>query len=233
MNDLALAWNIITSPTTAFAELRERPRFLAPLFALLIGGAGMLLWYYSVVDIEWLKDHMFSGNERIQQMSDAQRERMMSMMSRKGMTSSGVIVAVISLPMVLAVQAGYYMLAGKVTGMKHSFMQWFSLVTWAAVPSLVGVLAAFVVLLTDQSQGQISPGELQTFSLNNLFFQRAPNQSGFQLLSTLNLISFWAWGLIAVGVRVFGGKSWLSSIIFAVLPFVVLYGSWTLWIFAR
>jgi hypothetical protein len=190
-----------------------------------------LLWYYSTVDIEWLKDHMFADNPRIKQMTEEQRERMMTMMSRKGMTSSGVIGAAIGLPLVFALQAGYYWLAGKVASVQLSFLQWFSLITWSSLPTLAGILASVMILATSTAHGQMGPGELQLLSLNELFFHRAPSEPGFQLLNALNLLSLWVWGLIVLGVRTWSKKSWGFSTVFVLLPFVVMYGGWALFAF--
>ena len=56
MNNLALAGALATAPSTAFAELRERPRFWFPLLLVVLTTAAIVYWYYSIVDIEWLKD---------------------------------------------------------------------------------------------------------------------------------------------------------------------------------
>ena len=56
MNDLAVATSLATSPFSAFAELRERPRFWFPLLVVVLSSVGIVVWYYGVVDIDWMKD---------------------------------------------------------------------------------------------------------------------------------------------------------------------------------
>jgi hypothetical protein len=147
------------------------------------------------------------------------------------MTSSGVIGAAIGLPLVFALQAGYYWLAGKITSVQLPFLQWFSLIAWSSLPMLAGMLASMMVLATSTAHGQMGPGELQLLSLNELFFHRAPSEPGFQLLSALNLLSLWVWGLLVLGVRTWSNKSWGFSSVFVLLPFVIMYGGWAFFAF--
>lgn len=226
MNPLTLAGLMVTSPSAAFGELRERPNFLAPLIALIVGATVTMLWYYSIVDFNWLKDHLFGNNPRFANMPEEQRERMLSMMSQKTMMSSGVITTAIAFPMVIALQAGYYWLAGRVANVKQTFLHWFSLVAWSTLPALIGTLATFVLLATSGANAQVGPADLQVLSLNNLLFQLEPGQKGYQFWSTLNLLSAWGWALCVVGVRTWSGKSWAFSAIFVMIPFAVIYGGW-------
>ncbi len=62
MNNLALAAALATAPTSAFAELRERPRFWFPLLLLVATTFAINYWYFSMVDVEWFKDTMFGNN---------------------------------------------------------------------------------------------------------------------------------------------------------------------------
>ena len=59
MNNLDLSVALATAPSSAFADLRERPRFWFPLLLVMLSTAGMAFWYYSIVDIEWFKEAMF------------------------------------------------------------------------------------------------------------------------------------------------------------------------------
>jgi hypothetical protein len=226
MNNVTLAGLFITSPSAAFAELRERPRFLFPLIALVVATALVTGWYYSVVDFDWLKDHLFSGNKRIQEMPEANRARAMAMMSRKMLLASGVIGTAIGLPMVLAVQAAYCMLAGKITNVQKSFLHWFSLLSWSNIPVLAGAVAGMALLATQSNPVQISPSELQMLSLNELFFHLGPSEPGYSLFSALSLLNLWTWGLAIFGVRAWSNRSWTFSAVFVLLPFLVMYCAW-------
>ncbi len=231
MNNITLAGLVVTSPSAAFAELRERPRFWLPLLVIIVATILQLVWYYSIVDIEWLKDHMFSGNARVEALPPEAQARMMSTMTQKTFMWSSVISVVIGLPLIFTLLTCYYLLAGKITNVQQTFKQWFSLVAWSGIPTLIGVLTGAVILATHGTNAQVGPSELQVFSLNELFFQRTPTQPGFQLLSSLSLISVWGWVLSVIGVKTWSNRSLVFSSIFVLLPLVVVYGVWALFAF--
>ena len=51
MNNLALSAALATAPSSAFVELRERPRFWFPLLLVVLTTVALNYWYFSVVDI--------------------------------------------------------------------------------------------------------------------------------------------------------------------------------------
>jgi hypothetical protein len=224
MNNITLAGLMVTSPSAAFAELRERPRFWMPLVVLAVAMIAQQFWYYSIVDIDWLKDHLYTGNARIDAMPPEARARMMEMMSRKALTWGTVISLAIFIPLIFAIMAGYYKLAGKITNANQTYKQWFTLATWSALPMLVGTVSGAVILLMQQSNAQLGPSELQILSANELFFHRTPAQPGYQLLQLLSPITFWTWALGIIGVKTWSGRSWVFSSVFMLLPMAVIFG---------
>lgn len=82
MNNLALSVTLATAPSSAFEELRERPRFWFPLLLLVASTVAIMYWYYSMVDIEWLKDAMFSNDPDMQKLPEAERAQAMTMLGR-------------------------------------------------------------------------------------------------------------------------------------------------------
>jgi hypothetical protein len=93
------------------------------------------------------------------------------------------------------------------------------------LPSLLGILASAALLLASDTH-QIDNGELAVLSLNELFFHVPFGGKGHTLLTTLTILHPWMWWLTALGVRVWTGRSWTFSALFALLPVVVGYGAW-------
>jgi len=227
MNNRELAWSILTAPQAAFMELRERPRFLVLLALTLAGTAAILAWYYLFVDFPWLTEHMLNANERMRQMSDAQRAKAAAVMSKTVLLWSSIIGGVIAILVFRLLEAGYYSLAGKITNVQYSFRHWFALSWWTSLPHLLGlVVMAVFLLLTDSNQ--VGSEELQLLSLNELFFHRPQGEPGSALLSNLTLLHPWAWVLTVIGIRAWSGRSLLFSLLFALLPIVLIYGGWAL-----
>lgn len=226
MNNLALAVAVFTAPTAAFIELRERPRFWLPLLAILAASILQLIWYYNIVDIEWLKDHMFAGNKQIEALSPEARARVSATMSQKTMLWSSVISVAVVMPLLFGLMAAYYALAGKITNVQYTYKQWFSLACWTALPALIGAAVGCISLAMEGTNAQLGPSELQILSLNELFFQRTPSQPGYQLLVSLSVFTLWSWVLSVVAVKVWSQRSWLFSATFALLPILLVYGLW-------
>ena len=138
MNNLALSAALATAPSSAFAELRERPRFWFPLLLLVLTTVGMCYWYYSVVDIEWLKDAMFSNNPDIQKLPEDQRAAAMAMFGRNTLLWGSVVGAIFVMPIVFLLQALYLLLAAKVTKLPQGFKHWFALSCWTFAAHAAG-----------------------------------------------------------------------------------------------
>jgi hypothetical protein len=225
VNNLALAGTLATAPSTAFAELRERPRFWFPLLILVVAAAGLVCWYYSIVDVEWFKDTVFGSNPKFQQMSEEKRALAFSMYTRKTLLLGSVVGAVILVPIFLVLQGLCLLVVAKVTKLPQGFKHWFALTCWSSLPVLLGsVVAAILLLLRDTPQ--VSPGVLQALSLNELLLHVPVDGPGYSLLGSLTIPGFLAWILMIIGVRTWSQRSWVFSALFILLPVVVIYGIW-------
>lgn len=225
MNNLALAGSLATAPSSAFAELRERPRFWFPLLLITLCAAGMMFWYYSVVDVEWLKDLMFTNNPKVQALPEAQRAQSMAMVGRNTLLWGSTIGVLFAIPIWFALQSLYLLLAGKVTRLPFGFKHWFSFSCWTLLPALLNTVVAAIFLLISDTH-QMSPGVLQPLSLNELLFHRPFGSPGQTFFEALTIPGFLSWILMIVGVRAWSQRSWMFSAIFILLPIVLLYGIW-------
>jgi hypothetical protein len=225
MNNIEMSVALATAPSTAFAELRERPRFWFPLLLVTLATAGIVYWYYSVVDIDWLKDIMFSNNPEFQKLPEAQRAATTGMLTRTTILWSSLVAALIAIPVFTVVQALFLWLAAKVTKVPLGFKHWFSLVSWASIAGLIGlIVAAILMLLSDNAQ--ISPGTLSALSVNELLVNRPVGSPGEGLLTSLNIPGFLSWALLIIGVHTWSQRSWAFSAAFVLVPIAVIYAVW-------
>jgi len=231
MNDMTLAGSVIADPFAAFAELKERPSFWVPMLACIVTTAAMTFWYYQVVDFEWLKDHLFAGNPAFENMSAEQRAAMNRTMSPTIMSASAIVGVVIIMPLMFVLQAAYYLLAGKVSNVQYSFKHWLSLVSWSSVPALIGALAAMLVILSYGSNAQMGPSELQILSVNELFLHLKPAEKGAQWAGSIGILQLWGRVLSIIGVKIWSNKTWTFSVVFVMLPMVLIYGVWAYFAF--
>jgi len=230
MNNLALSVALATAPSSAFEELRERPRFWFPLLLLVFTTAGMCYWYYSIVDIEWFKDVMFSNNPDIQKLPEDERAARMAMFGRNTLLWGSMVGAIFAMPIFFLLEALYLLLAAKVTKLPQGFKHWFALSCWCALPMLLGTVVAAIMLILSEN-AQVSPGVLQPLSLNELLLNRPVGSPGQSLFESLSIPTFLSFALMIIGVRVWSQRSWLFSATLVVLPWVVIYGLWAYFAF--
>jgi hypothetical protein len=228
MNDFALIGTLITAPSAAFAELRQRPRFWLPLAAMVLAATVMLVWYFSIVDVPWLADQSVNGNARLAALPADTRARIIAGMTRNGLLISSLAFYLIVITVVLTGQALYYLLAGKVAGISMSYKHWFTMVCWTALPSLLGTIGAVALLFSESNPMQLSLEQVQALSLNELFFHLKPGEPGVSFLNGLTIIAPLNWALTIVCVRCWTNRSWASSATFALLPSVLWYSGWAL-----
>jgi hypothetical protein len=232
MNNLAISVALATAPSSAFEELRARPRFWFPLLLLIASTVGVMFWYYSMVDVEWFKDAMFGSNPDVQKMPEEQRTAMMSMYTRNTLLWGSMVGLLFGMPLVYVVSALYLWLAAKVTKLPQDlrFKHWFAFSCWTALPTLLSNLVAAIMLgMSDTTQ--VSPSALAPLSLNALLFQVPMSGAGYSLYESLTIPNFLGWALMIIGVRVWAQRSWTFSAAFILAPAVVIYGVWAFFAF--
>ena len=230
MNNVGLTVALATAPSSAFNELRERPRYWFPLLLLVATTVGMACWYYSVVDIEWFKQAILSQTPEMVNRPEAERAAAMSMMSRNAFLIGSVVGGIIGLPLVFLVTALCLLLVAKITKLPQGFKHWFSLVCWTSLPMLLSYVVGAIFLLMSDT-GQLTPSVLQPLSLNELVLHRPMGSPGLGLLESLNIPGVITWILMIIGVHTWSQRSWAFSALFILVPSAVLYGVWAFFAF--
>lgn len=227
MKNTELAWAILVDPRTCFAALRERPRLWFPLLVTMASSAVVVFWYFSIVDFAWLREQMMSGNPRLEELSEAEKAQSDAMLTRNVLMGTSLAGVVIGIPLMRLLESLYYLLAGKLANVQQPFRSRFSLACWTGFPLLLTVLAMAAALLI-QENGQVTLEGLQLLSLNELLFRVPAGSRWHSLLSSLTILHPWVWWLTVVGVRVWSGRSWMFSSLFALSPVALVYGAWAL-----
>jgi hypothetical protein len=222
MNNLAVSVALATAPSSAFAELRERPRFWFPLLVTTIATVVLGYWYYSVVDVEWLKETIFGANPNP---DPAKHAAAMAMMTRTTLLWSSVVGGAIITPIFLLIQALLLWLAAKVTKVPLGYKHWFTMASWASLTGLLGfVVAAILLLMSDTNQ--VSPGVTTALSLNELVFHKPMGAPGQGLFDAINIPMLLGCLLMIIGVRTWTQRSWGFSTAFVLVPLAVVFGIW-------
>lgn len=229
MNNLKLASTMLVQPGAAFAALDKSPKFWFPLLVPIVAQVAVLLWYFGVVDYQWLTDQMMSGTPALREMTPEQQQK--AMLSQGAMMWWTIGATVILLPLLRVAEAGYFWLAGKVSNVQRSFRHWLALSAWSTFPYVLAIALMTIPLLLQQG-GKTTQEGLNLLSLNELLFHVPRDSAWHTLLSTLTVLHPWLWWLGVQGVRVWSGRSLGFSMLVALLPVAVVYGAWALAIVA-
>ena len=191
-----------------------------------------IVWfaYYAMVDYEWFVDYIVESTAGDLSKAEQDQTRAgMSMMSQSVMGSITAVTAGIAVAVIYVVQAVYFLIISNVNNDGYEFKQWLSFVCWTSMPVLLTVLAMFVMLLTNTT-GQIAPDALNPLSLNELIFGLESSQGLGKLLSTIHLPQIWSLAIMVIGYNVWTKKSMSSSAMIVLLPFVLFYVGWYLFL---
>lgn len=221
MSPLSTLIAIFIEPGKAMQAVREKSMLWLPLLLLVLGTAAVQVWYYQVVDIGWLQDHILSAsgaNADPQAMEAAK-----SFMSRNILMGGAVVGTLLALPIILLITAVYYLLAAKVIGNDITFGKWFAFSTWCTVPTLLLIPVGIAKILTS-SNGQLPPEALNPLSLNQLLLHLPASDAWAGLANAISLPSLWSVVVAIIGYKVWTSKSTLTSAIVVLLPLVLIYG---------
>jgi hypothetical protein len=159
----------------------------------------------------------------------AQREAMANV-PRAVYLFSATIAAPIAIVVIMVIGALYFMLAGAITNVRYPFKHWFAFNWWAASPAIIAFIPSLLILATAGTT-EIPISALQPLSANELIFHLDPAEKGYNFLASVGLVQLVTAALTVVGVRVWSGRSMLFSLVFGLLPTVLIYGVWALFAF--
>ncbi len=216
---------LITKPRLAFDELEKNPRFAAPMILLLAANVGLIIWFYTSVDVDALVNHMLIARG----LTPAQRATAAGLITRTTLLSSGVIVSIVGLFVIQVVQAFYFFFIYEFLDVTRTFRQWFALTWWCSLPQLITAAVAAVMLLF--SHASTSIGVLSPLSLNELFFHFDPEDSGYSLLNGITLVQALTILLMVIGAHTWSKRSWVLDVVVVILPRLVIYGVWAWFVF--
>ena len=213
--------NVILAPSPTFARLKDKPRPFIPLLVLILLTLAVSCWYVSTLDFAWFREHMLATQGP---MKPEARAAMAQFLTPKTMMWSSGAGAVLGTPLVCAVVALYYLLAGKVMGTGIGYGKWFGFAVWTAIPRLLTVPLSALQILT--SGGRLAPEDMNMVSLNYLLLHLPASSPWFGFATNLDLTSIWSIALAVLGLKAWTGRSTGACVTAAVLPYVLVYGIW-------
>lgn len=217
--------DIFMDPAKVFTAEKDKPSFLLPMAISVAATVAMILAYYLRVDPVWFQD--FSLTMMGQEMTPAEIAQAKQFMpSAKVQGYIGAGSTLIFVPVVYAIFALYYFLAGKIAGASLSYKHGLSLATWSAMPTALGAIVATIGALTMAPQTPIH--SISLTRIDPLLVQLPFDHALSALAKSFDLLGLWALALGAIGWKAFTRSGWGSAVFVAALPSVLIYGIWLL-----
>lgn len=220
---VSTAINILTSPAEAFRELEQRPTKLFPILAIVLSTCAAMLWYYSIVDFDWFIDDVLSQSNIPDDQMEQAREQMTSM-SQTSFRIFGILGSSIFFIVLWVLQAGYLSMVSALSGDRFKFTNWFSLVVWAALPSLLAIIGMGVTIALSPN-GQLSAFDLNPLTLRNLGMESS-NASIQSLFAQLDLTILWGIGLMVAAYQQWLKSTWIKACSVVLAPYLFIIGVW-------
>ena len=222
--NLSILTNLFTAPQAAFEGIIRESPILLPMLTIIAINAILVVFLYTNIDYPWFVDHMVELQAGDLSKAEQNQVRQgMEMMSPRVMGGVGAFSVAAVLCVIFCLEALYFLIVSNIAGDGFRFKQWLALVSWTAMPSLLGSLAAFVNILSS-SNGQIAPESLNPLSLNELFFNLQATQGIGAILASVDITLFWTLALMVMGYAKWTQRSLIKSSLIVLTPFVVIFG---------
>ena len=213
--------DIFLEPKKVFDQQWEKPTFVLPLVIMMVLSAAMTFAYFNLVDASWYMDHTLAASGTDLSAADMARVRQ-SMPGARTMGMIGAPMAAATVAIIMAFYGLYFVLAAKIAGQQISFRRAMSLISWASMPAVLGVLVTTVAILNMAPQTSLE--SLMLTNVDPLFVQLPMDSAWSKLAKGFNLLNLWVWFLLALGWKTWGKTSWRQAILVALLPSLVIYG---------
>ena len=129
---------------------------------------------------------------------------------------TGLVGTVIGLWLVVVILATYFKVVSSILSVESDWSDWMAFVWWTKVPLIVGsVIAAVVSFVVTIETG------LEVSVLSPFYWIEGTES---QALVGFDLISIWTIALMAIGFSVWTDKDIQTSVVVAIVPYVVYYG---------
>lgn len=217
--------DIITTPSAAFARLKEKPTIWFPLLLVLVATVSVQVGYILLTDKGFLVDQQIDQVRTLfPNLTAAQVEQMRDQMMNQGATASIISSAVsvfVIYTLIIALYALYLKFVSKFSFVEFDWKHWMSLICWTSIPTVFGAIASWIVLLTN-SNGQVPMLELNVLSFSNLL---GLSSTGGPLL-VLTPLYIWSFVLLALGYQNWTKKSLFASVLLSLGPYLLIFGLW-------
>jgi hypothetical protein len=213
---------VFFEPKKTFEDVVQRPSFLVPLLLIV----AMALVYTTMlsqrIGFERVVRQQVQNNEQFQQLPADQREQGI----QRGVKIASVIGYVFSTigpPLYCLIAAGVLLGITAVMGAGLKFKQIFAIMAYSGMPGILSMLLVLVVMFL-KSPDEFNIQNPLAFNPGAFLDPLQTSKFVYSLASSIDLFSFWAIGLIAIGLKAGAGKklSFGGALFAVVLPWALV-----------
>lgn len=218
MSEGSTLFNIFIEPGRTFEDLRKKPRFLLAGLIILIAVTAFNAGFIQKVGFERLIRERIESNQRVQQLTKEQKEKIIAQQSGELAKTISYIAPPIVLIVIFLLGGLIYWLGANAMGGTSRFLHGLSVWIYSSLPpTLLFVLANLIVLfLKPLDEINLNNSQNGLMQANpNMFFSASPALA--ELLSAFDLFAIWGWVLAAIGLqkvaKISSGAAWAIVLI--------------------
>lgn len=224
---------VITNPFQAVAKIFIKPNGVfqtlgqvnnwswIPFLLISCSSIGLVYFYFAVVDFDWYREMLV--NQKMTDVSPAEVENFRNSLSPKPTQFISVFMVFLIHIIWNAIFAVYLnVVAQKDRSHVHGYTDWYGLLWWTQLPTLINVVIAFLLILA-ASDHQISHSIMGPLSISFLFGLDVSSK-WFDFGNTLRLDTIWSIYLLTVGISQWTAFSGRKALLIAAAP-TVIFGS--------
>lgn len=216
--------NTLLNPATAMKAVPQQSgRHFWLLAIQLLLTTAIIYWFYAGMSPAWLVDQQMLHAGELTPAETEQIRAAMASMAGATPVIGAVSVAVGSLAFT-AITAGYLLLTGKLQKALN-YGQWFALVVWSQLPTVLNIFGlALLVLLADTPDQPLML--LNYASLNQLVLDLPIGHALYTWAESINVFLFWQLWILFAGLQSAAGFTTKRAAIVTGTPVLLIFGLW-------
>jgi hypothetical protein len=224
MTEIGRLFGVFFEPGKVFADVTQRPRWIAPVLVSIIVGLGLVYAISTHVGWEQTVRQTLANNQRVADLPADQRERMIATGTK--FASIGGWISALAAPLFILIIAA--VLAGLFNGLlgaELKFAQAFAVTAYAML--VRALFTALLILLVYLKPPEDFNPQISPFSPAAYMNRLDTPKWLFSLAGSLDLFTLWAIVLLAIGFSVAARKmSFSKSLTVIAIP-------WLVWVVAQ
>jgi Yip1 domain len=223
MGEISRLGGIFFEPAKTFEDVARRPTFLVPLLLIIVASLVFTTVYSQRVGWERVVRHQVETSSRSAQQSPEQREQGIQM-GTKIAPIFGFGIPLIGVPVGYLICGAVLLGMVKIMSATVSFKQVFAVMSYSAIPGLIYLALAIVVMFL-KNPDDFDINNPLAFNPAALMDPATTSKFLYSLAKSLDLFSLWRIFLIAVGLKAAAGKtlSFTGALMAVLIP-------WAIWV---